>query len=152
MRRRPRKRRRCTKQSSGELIWELNLRDEFEMNDEPKWGACSNPLLTDGKLIVNPGSNKRVWLPSNPRQAKLIWRTAGKPAGYGSLISGKFGGVNQIVGHDASSLGGWDGATGKRLWTVRPEATNDFNVPTPIDLGGQLLVTTENNGTRIYGF
>ena len=28
----------------------------------------------------------------------------------------------------------------------------DFNVPTPIAVGGKLIVATENNGTRLYEF
>ena len=56
------------------------------------------------------------------------------------------------MGHDAISLGGWDVKTGKRLWKVIPEFTGDFNVPTPLAVNGQLLVTTENNGTRLFAF
>jgi hypothetical protein len=33
-----------------------------------------------------------------------------------------------------------------------PEYDGDFNVPTPIVVGDKLLVSTENNGTRLYGF
>ena len=58
----------------------------------------------------------------------------------------------QVIGHDAVSLGGWEPVTGKRLWTLLPEKPNDFNVPTPIALDDKLLVSTENNGTRLYEF
>ena len=65
---------------------------------------------------------------------------------------GTFGGVRQIVGYDEKTLGGWDPATGKRLWTLVPPVSGDFNVPTPIDAGGKLVLASENNGTRIYDF
>ncbi len=42
--------------------------------------------------------------------------------------------------------------TGKRLWTLVPPRKNDFNVPTPVQVGEHLLVATENNGTRLYRF
>ena len=64
----------------------------------------------------------------------------------------EFGNRKQIVGYDAISLGGWDPDTGVRIWTLKPEYEGDFNVPTPINIGGKLLVATENNGTRIYEF
>ena len=57
-----------------------------------------------------------------------------------------------MVGYDADSLGGWDPATGRRLWRLAPDRPNDFNVPTPVPVGGKLLVATENNGTRLYAF
>ena len=142
----------CLKLKSGESVWELNLREEYEPTNDPKWGACSSPLMADGKLIVNPGATSASLVALDPKTGKELWKTSGKAAGYGSLIVGTFGGVRQIVGHDAESLGGWDLSTGKRMWTVKPPTAHDFNVPTPIDFGGQLLVTTENNGTRLFRF
>jgi outer membrane protein assembly factor BamB len=60
--------------------------------------------------------------------------------------------VRQVIGYDATTLGGWDVETGRRLWTLVPEEQGDFNVPTPVYGDGKLLVTTENNGTRLYAF
>ncbi len=142
----------CLKLKTGDLVWELNLPDEFEVKDAPKWGACSSPLVADGKLIVNPGGKDTSLVALDPKTGKVLWKSPGKAAGYGSLLAGTFGGVSQIVGHDADSLGGWDAATGKRLWTVKPPAPNDFNVPTPIAIGDKLLISTENNGTRLFRF
>ncbi|MFY7952609.1 MAG: PQQ-binding-like beta-propeller repeat protein [Armatimonadaceae bacterium] len=142
----------CVKLKTGEVEWELNLPDEFEAAEKPKWGACSSPLIADGKLIVNPGAKDASLVALDPKTGKTLWKSPGKAAGYGSLVAGTFGGVSQVVGHDTDTLGGWDAATGKRLWTVKPTSPNDFNVPTPIPLGDNLLVTTENNGTRLFRF
>ena len=87
-----------------------------------------------------------------PRTGEVLWKTPGGPPCYGSLIAGEFGGRMQVVGHDATSLGGWDVAKGKRLWTVTPVRKGDFNVPTPIAFEGQVIVSTENNGTRLFRF
>ena len=38
------------------------------------------------------------------------------------------------------------------MWTLIPPQRGDFNVPTPIDAGGKLIVATENNGARLYEF
>ena len=67
-------------------------------------------------------------------------------------IVGNFGGMRQIVGYDAVSLGGWDIADGHRVWTLIPPQKGDFNTPTPIAVDGRLLVSSENNGTRLYDF
>jgi hypothetical protein len=121
--------------------------------------VCDSPLIADGKLIVAPGGKDAALVALDPKDGKPFWKSPGKPTGYGSFVAAKLGGVLQIVGHDADSLGGWDAKTGKRLWTVKPDRGGDFNVPTPIVLanpdregGERLLVTTENNGTRLYSF
>ena len=47
------------------------------------------------------------------------------------------------MGHDATTLGGWDVATGERLWTITPQVPGDFNVPTPLIHKEHLIVVTE---------
>jgi len=142
----------CAELKSGKTVWDLNLKEEFDVAEEQKWGVSSSPLYLEGKLIVNPGAKEASIAALDPNNGKTLWKTPGKPAGYGSLIGGVFGGVKQIVGYDSDSLGGWDVKTGKRIWRLVPDRPNDFNVPTPIAVGDRLLVSTENNGTRLYQF
>jgi outer membrane protein assembly factor BamB len=142
----------CVELKTGKAVWDMEVRETFGATDERKWGMCSSPLIVDGKLIVNPGSKDASLAALDPRTGKVIWKTPGKPASYGSFLAGTFGGKKQIVGYDIDSLGGWDVAAGKRLWSLTPPRKNDFNVPTPVQVGEQLLVSTENNGTRLYRF
>lgn len=142
----------CVELKTGNPVWQLNLRDEFEVTSKMPWGLCGSPLIDDGRLIVNPGGKLAALVALDPASGEVVWKTPGRPAGYGSFIAAELGGCRQLVGHDATTLGGWDAATGKRLWTVTPENPSDFNVPTPLVYRGQLLVTTENNGTRMFRF
>ncbi len=133
------------------VVWRKNIIKDFGAA-LPAWGTCSTPLIVGDYLIVNPGAADASLVALGLYTGETIWKTPGAPAGYGSLILGTFGGVRQIVGHEATSLGGWDPNTGQRLWTVQPEKKGDYNVPTPLDVFGRLLVATENNGTRLYRF
>lgn len=142
----------CVELETGKVVWHKNVRSEFAATAELPWGYCGSPLLVDGKLIVNPGAEDASLVALDPAEGSTIWKTPGAPPSYGSLAVGKFGGKQQLVGHDADSLGGWDVETGERLWKLTPEAPGDFNVPTPLEYEGKLLVTTENNGTRLYRF
>ncbi len=143
---------RCVAITSGKTIWQKSLKLDFGILKDFDWGYCSTPLLVEGKLIVNPGSTTASVVALDAETGKVVWKTAGGKIGHSSFIAGEFGGVKQIVGYDADSLGGWDINSGKRLWKVKPEFEGDFNVPTPIVFQQQLLVTTENNGTRLYRF
>ena len=141
----------CVTIADGQVVWSMNIVQKFGAK-LPKWGMSASPLIVDDKLIVNPGAKDASLVALDPLTGKVRWQSPGSPAAYASFIVGNFGGVRQIVGYDADSLGGWDPATGKRLWSLVPPEKGDFNVPTPIDCGGQLLVTSENNGTRLYRF
>lgn len=143
----------CVKLKNGEVVWKKDVLSEFGAKDEDNhWGTTSSPLVVDGKLIVNPGGPNASLVALKPETGEVIWKTPGDHAAFGSLIVGTFGGKRQLVGHDKKGLCGWDTESGKQLWRVVPPHDNDFNVPTPIQVGEQLLVTTENNGTRLYKF
>ena len=142
----------CVELATGREMWQIDVKTEFGLVEELKWGLCGSPLLVDGKLVVYSGGPQAALVALDPATGKTIWKTAGSPPSFGSLNVGTLGGKRQIVGHDATTLGGWDVATGKRLWILEPPFTGDFNVPTPIIHRDRLIVSTENNGTRMYRF
>lgn len=141
----------CVKLQTGKVVWKKNIVKEFGA-ELVTWGMCSAPLIVGDRLIVNPGAKNASIVALDRRTGKVIWKTPGEAAAYSSFILVTFGNVRQIVGYDAISLGGWDPRTGRRLWKLLPEEEGDFNVPTPIYVDGKLLIATENNGTRLYGF
>lgn len=142
----------CARLDSGVIQWQLNMLELFDGDPELVWGTCSSPLVVDGKLIVNPGGPEASVVALDPSSGALVWQSAGGRHAYGSFIVATLGGVRQLVGYDRTSLGGWDIATGNRLWTLKPPIDGDFNVPTPVAVDGRLLVASENNGTRLYAF
>jgi outer membrane protein assembly factor BamB/ABC-type phosphate/phosphonate transport system substrate-binding protein len=141
----------CAELATGKVVWKKHLVRDFHAR-RPQWGYSSTPLLVGDSLIVTPGAPDAALAALDRRTGDVIWKTAGDPPGYASFVRARLGGVDQIVGYDAVSLGGWDPANGKRLWRLIPELDGDFNVPTPIVVDEKILVTSENNGTRLYGF
>ncbi|MCX5645534.1 MAG: PhnD/SsuA/transferrin family substrate-binding protein [Phycisphaerae bacterium] len=141
----------CVNLYGSGVVWRRNIIKDFDAK-LPTWGTCSAPLVVGDSLVVNPGAAEASLVALGLYTGEVIWKTPGGSPAYGSLILGAFGGIRQIVGYDASSLGGWDPNTGRRLWTLVPEKKGDYNVPTPINVLGRLLVATENNGTRLHKF
>jgi ABC-type phosphate/phosphonate transport system substrate-binding protein len=142
----------CATLETGAIEWQMNILEMFDGDPELVWGTCSSPLVVDGKLIVNPGGPEASVVALDPESGVLQWQSPGVRHAYSSFIAATLGGVRQLVGYDRTSLGGWDIATGHRLWTLKPPHDGDFNVPTPVAIEGRLLVATENNGTRLYDF
>jgi ABC-type phosphate/phosphonate transport system substrate-binding protein/outer membrane protein assembly factor BamB len=142
----------CVELDTGLSLWQKNVIKEFGGEKELVWGTCSSPLIVDGKLIVNPGGENASVVALDPKTGDAIWQSPGGRHAYASFIVATLGGVRQLVGYDQATLGGWDIATGSRLWTLKPPHDGDFNVPTPVAVDGKLLVTTESNYTRLYEF
>ena len=130
---------RCVDLASGAVAWKRNLPAAFGAR-APKWGYSASPLAVDDKRIVNPVGRDASLVALDRRSGAVLWRSPGAEGAYASFIVGTFGGVLQIVGYDKVSLGGWEIESGKRLWTLVPPASGDYNVPTPIDAGGELLL------------
>ena len=141
----------CVRLETGQVVWKMNVIRRFGAK-LTQWGQCSTPLVVDERLVVNPGAPEASVVALDRRTGKVLWASPGRQPAYASFVAATLGGVRQVVGYDATTLGGWDIATGRRLWTLVPEQEGDFNVPTPVVAGGKLLVTTENNGTRLYAF
>ena len=141
----------CAALDSGKIIWEFNILKKWG-GKLGAWGFCGTPLAVDGKLILQTPSSDTALIAVNRNTGKQVWRGAGNGMSHGNLIVAEFNGCRQIIGYDSKSAGAWDIKTGKRLWTLVPPNDNDFNVPTPLQVGSFLLLTTENNSTRMYAF
>ncbi|TWT31182.1 outer membrane biogenesis protein BamB [Posidoniimonas corsicana] len=142
----------CADLDTGEQLWETNIRFDFGVIDEQVWGTCSTPLLVDGLLIVSPGAADASLVALDAESGTPVWQAPGGPHAYASPVLATLGGVRQVVAFDKTSVGGFDPATGQRLWTLTPPTPGDFNVPTPVVVGGRLLLVSENNGARLHGF
>lgn len=142
----------CIELATGKVRWKHNLKSMFQVSAELPWGYCGSPLIVDDTVVVQAGGKEASLVAFDLTSGELAWKSPGKAPSYGSLILATLGGRRQIVGHDVNSLGGWDAKTGKRLWTLTPPIEGDFNVPTPVEVDGRLLVATENNGARLYQF
>ncbi len=141
----------CIELETGIMVWQLNIAEEF---GSPKmiWGHSGSPLIADDKIILQPGGRKASLVALECETGDVVWITPGIEPSYSSFLTKQVGGQTQVIGYDAKSLGGWDVETGRRLWSVIPPVPGDFNVPTVVALDERLVVSSENNGTRIYHF
>jgi len=145
----------CVSIATGEVLWRRHLVQDFAVakGASSAWGYCFSPLVADDRLIVSPGASDAAIVALDPATGKELWRTPGRPAGYGSLIVVEAAGKRQVVGFDADSLGGWDIASGRRLWEWKPPVGGGFNVPTPVLVPGspsRVLVSNETDGSLLF--
>lgn len=139
----------CADLVTGAILWQRNLATDFG-TPPLDWGLAGSPLLHRGRLFVQPGGSRGSVVALDPLTGETLWTVGTAPPGHASLqiVYTTIG--EQLLGYDKHSLGGWDPATGRRLWTWTPRLSGDFNVPMPLILEQRLLLTTENNSTRLY--
>lgn len=139
----------CVDIDSGGVKWRKHLVKDFG-GRLPTWGFSWSPLLVENRLIVLPGGPTCAIASLSTVDGHIQWQSQGDLSAYASPVLATWSGQSQIVAYDRHSLGGFDLEIGSRLWSVTPPKPNDFNVPTPIVLPEGLLITSENNGTRLH--
>ena len=141
----------CLEHKTGKTVWHKNYLDDLGGGKVPRWGYCGSPLVASDKLIVAPGG-KASLVALEPKTGRVLWQSGPGQPNYSSPIIGVFGGVEQVVGYDAKSLGGWELASGKRLWMVEIDSSGGYVVPTPLKVGEALFVADSTNWAQIYAF
>lgn len=134
--------------ATGVVLWEHDLAQEYD-TPHLEWGIAGSPLLVGETLIVQPGGRKACFVGFDAATGDERWKTAGGKPSHSSFIHWPAKGRDLVIGFDAQDLGAWDVTTGKPVWSLAPELSGDFNVPTPVIVGDQLFVATENNGARL---
>jgi outer membrane protein assembly factor BamB len=141
----------CVQRATGLPIWKKDLVNEYKAS-LPTWGFSGTPLVVGDLVIVQAGSRAANLVAFELQTGKERWRSGNQEIAYSSFVHGSPHGKAQVVGYDQKSVGGWALETGERLWTLTPENSGDFNVPTPIIRDDMLWLITENNGLRRYRF
>ena len=140
---------RCLDVETGEVVWAKHLVRDLQ-GEMPQWGYAASPMVIDEHVIVQPGGDAISIAAFDLETGEAVWTVPGRKAAYASLVEWTVGTRRQVIGFDYRTLGGWDVADGKRLWEVKPRVANDFNVPTPIVSSHGVILTSENNGTRLH--
>jgi len=140
---------RCLDLETGEVVWSKHLVRDLH-GVMPQWGYAASPIVVDGRVIVQPGGDTVSIAALELETGNVVWTAPGRQAAYASLVESTAGGSPQVIGFDYRTFGGWDVSDGRRLWEVKPRVANDFNVPTPILSSRGVILTSENNGTRLH--
>ncbi|MDV6029958.1 MAG: PQQ-binding-like beta-propeller repeat protein [Phycisphaera sp. RhM] len=141
----------CVELATGRPIWSRDLVADFG-GEVPTWGFSVPPLVVGDRVVVAPGSADASLAALSLKSGATLWKTKGHAPAYAPFIFGSFGGREQVIGYDSPGLGGWDLATGRRLWELIPPEKSDFHVGTPVPFQDGVLLATENNAMRWYQF
>jgi outer membrane protein assembly factor BamB len=136
---------------TGRELWK---RDFSKTIDTSKLfcGTAASPLMVDGHLIVQVGSDIHGGqvLSLDPATGKSIWEWSGPGPGYASPSVIDIAGSKQIIAVTQESIVGIDVKAGKELWSVPfPDEWHE-NIMTPIWTGSKFIISGPRQGTHAF--
>ncbi|HEV3236952.1 MAG TPA: PQQ-binding-like beta-propeller repeat protein [Gemmataceae bacterium] len=123
----------CVKAASGEKVWSVSLKKDFEGQVGHGWGFCESVLIDQDKLICTPGGKKGALLALDKKTGKEIWRTKDleDPASSASIITTTVAGKRHYVQMTQKGVVGVSPEDGRVLWHF-PREGRTAAIPTPI--------------------
>jgi outer membrane protein assembly factor BamB len=137
--------------TGGKLVWKKDLGPmdaAYFQQPGAQWGFASSPIIHDGKVIVLCDVLTHPFLAVfDLADGRELWRTPRHDVPtWGTPAVVDAAGRKQIVVNGWRQTGGYDLATGRRLWTL--DGGGDIPVPTPIFAHGLIYLTSAHGRFR----
>jgi outer membrane protein assembly factor BamB len=111
--------------TSGEKLWEKNLKSEFGGDKADIWGYSESVLIDGDALICTPGKEKSTMISLDKMTGELKWNSS-RPgdigAGHGSVVISQVGKTKVYVNTTGSGAMGVRASDGKLLWSYPMKA------------------------------
>lgn len=133
----------CLNEKTGELIWSVNLVDQFGGSMMSGWKYSESPLVDGDQVVCTPGGKDGTLLALDRNTGKKIWQTSDwtDAAGYSSVIIATLAGKRQYVQLTGQSVAGIDPASGEVLWRADREGKTAV-ISTPVVADDMVFVTS----------
>jgi outer membrane protein assembly factor BamB len=140
----------CYEAKTGKRLWQTNPYETFS-SPLPRFGVCSSPAVTDGRVIVLVGGGTTAVAAYDVNSGELAWKGLEEPAGSASpiVLTRTIGGQPQteVVVQTTLRLLGLSSQDGAVRWehplVFQPNGVS----PTPLSVGKMLVCTTQDTGT-----
>ena len=134
----------CLNSTSGELLWKLDLVEEYG-TEVPPWYAGQCPLIDDGKAIIAPSGENVLMMAVDGATGEVIWETP-NPRGWkmthSSIIPMELGGRRTYVYCASGGVVGVAADDGTILWDTTEWKISIATIPSPVIVGeGQIFLS-----------
>ena len=138
------------KVSNGSVEWSHNVLKRHG-GQPAEYGMACSPLVVGDLVIVQAGAAAGTVVACDINSGESLW-TSGRreAAGYSSPAVFTVSGQSQIVAFKGASVSGIDLKSGDELWQYPYKTDYDCNTASPIQVGGNVLVSAgENHGSTM---
>ncbi len=144
----------CLELQTGAALWSLNILTQDHAGNLD-WGMSGSPLVLDGLVLVNPGTQKgstdsRAVTTFDAESGEPRWSGGNAKASYASPMLVTLAGIPQVLIFDAGGLAGFDPSDGTELWRTPWKSDFDINAAQPVVLDGDRVFISSASGAAVY--
>lgn len=135
----------------GQVVWQKDFVEDFNASI-PSWGMTGAPLVDGDRLITLVGGEPDAKVMAfDKHTGKEIWRALSSDSepGYSQPLVVEAGGVRQLLIWHPLAISSLDPKTGRIYWEIPFQVDLGITVPTLVQSGPYLFVTTFYNGARM---
>ncbi|MGE3803273.1 MAG: PQQ-binding-like beta-propeller repeat protein [Gemmataceae bacterium] len=139
----------CFDVKTGKELWSKNFRTDYEA-PVPLWGFAAHPLLDGDRLICLVGGKGSLVVAFDKNTGKELWKNLSvKEPGYCPPTMIEAGGKRQLIIWHPEGIASLDPATGKEYWSQPWRIRAALSIPTPVQAGDYLFVSSFYNGSLL---
>ena len=137
---------------TGDLLKQIELPEEYNVEQPPKWGYTASPLSYHDKLIVTPGSDDASMVALKLEDLATQWKSPGAQLSYASPVIHTEKKSIQIVHYDTKGIIARDADTGQTLWRHTRNRAPSALVSSPLFYKQHLISCGNDDGVSIYAY
>ncbi len=123
----------CFNTENGDIIWNKDLKKEYNLELAPHWGFASHPLIDGDKLFCLSGIDNCVVVAFDKMTGKELWKSlSAKSQGYCPPTIIEAGGTKQLLVWHPESLNSLNPDDGSLYWSVAMEPAYEMSIIAPI--------------------
>ncbi len=132
----------CYRADNGEIVWNKDLKKEYNVKESPIWGYASHPLVHGDLLYCLVGGDGSCAVAFDKTTGKEVWKAFDvKEIGYCPPTLIEAGGTEQLLIWHSKALNSVNPKTGELYWSVKISPAYAMSIVAPIKHGDHLLVT-----------
>ena len=109
----------CLEAASGDLVWSVNIAEEYGARGSIGFGDSCSPTVLEGKVLLPVGGKEASMIALSAADGNLVWRSGDDAASYTPALPITWAGRELVIGYLENALVAFDRSSGE---IVRREA------------------------------
>ncbi len=134
----------CLNAVDGSILWNVDLKERYQMKEAPIWGFAAHPLVWGDRVFTMIGGEDGALVAMNKMTGEELWRACPDPdTGYCPPTVVMAGGVAQLLAWTPTTLNSVNPDDGSVYWSFPLQPHYKMPVAMPVVENGLLFASGE---------